>query len=296
MNCPICGENTTKKFFVTTREEKGSRKMTLRECSNCGVVFADDCEKDRSQLYGAEYAAWGGGDAKKKEEIAKSKKKAFARQLEQVLKYSHSKGKKLLDIGTGPGYLLECAEELGFDCFGTEISNESAKDAEKKFPGKIHPGNLDGAQYPDNFFDVVTMTDVLEHLPDPCKIMAEAERILKPGGYLLIISPNHKSLTRKLLGRHWFQYKYEHVFYFNKKSLKRLLKDHAFSLLEFKNNKKDFLISYYGYYFQKYSFPIVGNIFKTVFPILPEKIKDASFSNPITGEFIAIARKKNAAD
>jgi ubiquinone/menaquinone biosynthesis C-methylase UbiE len=208
-----------------------------------------------------------------------------------LLEFVDPKGKKLLDIGTGPGYLLECAREVGFDCRGTEISSESAEDAEKKFPGKIHSGNLREANYPDNFFDVVTMTDILEHLSNPPETLAEVRRILKPGGNLLIISPNSNSWTRKIFGKRWFQYKYEHVYYFNRKSLKYLANSCNFSLLEFKNNKKEFLVSYYGYYFQKYTFPFLGNILRSVFPVLPERIKSMSFSNPITGEFIAIAKK-----
>jgi ubiquinone/menaquinone biosynthesis C-methylase UbiE len=296
MKCPICGACAEKKFSVRTREAGEKRKMILRKCQNCGAVFAEDFEKDRAYLYGADYAAWGGQDNEKEKEISKSKKKAFERQLRKLLKFVAPEGKKLLDVGTGPGYLLECAERLGFSCWGTEISRDSAQAAEKKFPGKINVGKLNEARYSNDYFDVITMTDVLEHLSDPHETMAEIKRILKPGGYLLIISPNFGSVTRKIFGRDWFQYKYEHVFYFNKRSLKHLLGRHGLSLLEFKNNAKDFFVSYYGYYFEKYTIPVVGNIFKKIFPILPGKIKKTSFPISITGEFIAIAQKNNVSN
>jgi len=294
MKCPICGEKGSKKFSVKTREAKACRKLDLCKCPSCRVIFAEDYAKDRSHLYDSKYAAWGGEGEEKEKEISKSKKKAFQRQLTEVLKITSPEGKKLLDIGTGPGYLLECAKKVGFEVWGTEISRESGGAAEKKFPGKIYFGKLSGAKYPKNHFDVVAMTDVLEHLCDPHETVAEVERILKPGGHLLIISPNSQSLTRKILGRNWFQYKYEHVLYFNKKSLEYLLERHNFSVVFFKNNVKDFFVSYYEYYFEKYTIPVVGSFCKIIFPLLPKKIKNIHLPIPITGEFIAIAKKNDS--
>lgn len=136
------------------------------------------------------------------------------------------------------------------------------------------------------------MTDVIEHLNNPDETMKEIGRILKPDGLLFIISPNFNSITRKILGKRWFQYKYEHILYFNKKSLSVLLEKLNFELIEYKNNIKKFSLHYYYFYFEKYSFMGIGKIFRFLFPLLPRFIKNIFFINPLTGEFLAIAKKK----
>ena len=135
------------------------------------------------------------------------------------------------------------------------------------------------------------MTDVLEHLNNPQETLIEISRILKPRGYLLMISPNSDSLTRKIFGKNWFQYKYEHIFYFNKKSFDYIFLQTGLKLLKFKNNKKKFPLSYYHYYFKKYSFLGIGKFLEKIYPFLPLIVQNFCFSNPIAGEFLAIAQK-----
>jgi 2-polyprenyl-3-methyl-5-hydroxy-6-metoxy-1,4-benzoquinol methylase len=293
MKCPICNCKKINKIAISTREEGGGKKAGLLECQNCQVIFSEDYQQDRSYIYGENYAAWGASiDDKKEKKISIAKKMACESQIKSIKKYLKGSEIRILDIGAGNGYLMECASELGFDAWGTEISSHSADICEKKFPGKIHLGTISGAGYQDRFFDVVFLTDVLEHLPDPLQSMKEIKRILKPGGYLLIISPNSGSATRKILGKNWFQYKHEHVLYYNRRSLKYLLDLFNLSLLDFKNNHKKFTLAYYYFYFEKYSFLGIGKIWRSLYPYMPEFIRNLSFSNPITGEFSAIARKK----
>lgn len=293
MNCPICRAVTTEKFFIDTREASCNSRMMLWRCPGCGVIFSDDYGTDRAGLYGADYAAWGSASNSDEEsEIAVAKKMAFSGQVTEILSLFDLVGSRALDVGAGNGYLMEILAEAGIEVWGTEISKHSWAICEKKFPGKIHLGGLKYAVYPDDFFDVVFMTDVLEHMADPKDDMSEVRRILRAGGYLFIISPNSGSMTRKMLGPKWFQYKYEHVFYFNKKSLEKLLESSGFRLVRFNNNHKKFTLSYYHAYFKKYSFLGVGRIMALVFPYLPKMIRRLSFSNPVTGEFKAIAQKK----
>ncbi len=294
MKCPICDSNELRQFDITTREEKESRKMKLEKCFACGVIFSEDFETDRTFIYGNDYAAW--NTAKKKinlEYISEAKKKAFLAQLGNIFpKICQPKGSLVLDIGAGGGYLLECLNEKGCECYGTEISNFSAEILEQKFPSRIRTGGICEATFSDDFFDIIFLTDVLEHLPYPKKELKEVARILKPGGHLFIISPNSDSWTRKILGKNWFQYKYEHIFYYNRKSLGRLLRPLNFSETVFKNNSKKFSLNYYAAYFQKYSFFGIGTVLKFIFPYLSASIKNVCFNNPLTGEFLAIYQKK----
>jgi 2-polyprenyl-3-methyl-5-hydroxy-6-metoxy-1,4-benzoquinol methylase len=293
MKCPLCGSEKLKEFSITTREAVDGRLMRLKKCAKCDVIFAEDYASDRSNVYGDDYAAWNDSSGKvSSEQIAMAKKNAFKAQLKNIMTLAEIRGKKVLDVGAGGGYLLECLREAGGDCFGIEISSAAAEKLEQKFPGRIREGEIAEAGFAADFFDVIFMTDVLEHLADPKRSLIEIARVLKPGGYLFIISPDSDSWTRKFLGQNWFQYKYEHVFYFNRKSLSRLLRSLGFDEIMFKLNRKKFSLYYYFAYFEKYSLPGIGAFFRLIFPRLPERVKSWSFSNPITGEFLAIYQKQ----
>ncbi len=291
MNCPVCGKNNFKKVAAETQEEGRKRKMRLLQCLECQLLFAEDYLEDRKHLYGKNYAAWGADALQEEPQIGRAKREAFRCQLKILLKYVQPAGKKFLDVGTGNGYMIESAKEAGFEVWGTEISPSAAAIASKKFPGQIFEGKLESADYPDNFFDVICLTDVLEHLPNPLETVREIGRTLKPDGHLFLISPNTDSIWRMLLRKRWFQYKYEHVCYFNRTSLDYLLENSGLELLEFQNNVKKFSPAYYNAYFQKYSFGGIGKIFRLAFPLLPKQVRNWSFPNPVSGEFLAVAKK-----
>lgn len=289
--CPICDSQRLRGFFVVTQEIGGGREMKLFSCEKCGIIFASDYRLSRNGIYGEDYAPWSKKDKEEEKMISQAKKTAFRNQIEQLPRDVLRKKGKALDVGTGAGYLLEILKEFGFDVSGTEVSTYWKETVEKKFPNRVFLGELETANFENEFFDLVLLTDVLEHLSDPKKTLREVGRILKPGGYLFLTSPNSDSVTRKLLGKKWFQYKYEHLFYFNRKSLNWLLCENNLRLVKFKNNWKKFSFNYYYYYFQKYSFFGIEKLIKTFFRLVLGRARNVCFSNPITGEFLAVARK-----
>jgi 2-polyprenyl-3-methyl-5-hydroxy-6-metoxy-1,4-benzoquinol methylase len=290
MDCPLCSSRNTARIPVRT-QEKGGKAVPAKKCRNCGLVFLEDYAKDRSDLYGEEYSIWGKSEEGAEQLIAESKRTAFRHQLKLLRKYIRPKGKMLLDVGTGKGYLLDIAKEMGFECYGVEVSGYAANKAAKRFPGRIFNGPLEKARFSQQF-DVITMTDLIEHIQQPRQFFDAVDSNLKSGGLILVMTPNTGSVTSKLLGRNWFQYKYEHVIYWNRKSLKYLLKNKGYELLTFRNNTKRFNLEHYHKYFQKYSIMGLEKIFNLGYRFLPAAIRKAQFSNPVTGEFIAIAQKK----
>ena len=292
MKCPLCHAEPSGPLTVETQESDSSRRCRAWRCGGCGLIYLDDYAADRSHIYGDDYTVWGRSSEPDEAIIGGSKRSAFREQLNALRPHVEPEGKKLLDIGTGRGYLLDVAREMGFDCHGLDISAYAAGKASAGFPGRIFRGRLEEAGYADAAFDVVTMTDFLEHISDPAGLMAEARRVLKPGGLLLIITPDTDSLTRKLLGCRWFQYKYEHVIYWNRRSLDQLLERFSLRPLLARNNIKRFSVAYYRHYFRKYS--LLGpfsRLFLAVFPLLPVRMRNFYFGNPVTGEILLIARK-----
>jgi 2-polyprenyl-3-methyl-5-hydroxy-6-metoxy-1,4-benzoquinol methylase len=292
MQCPLCSTKVQDRLDIETQEAGRQHRCQAWRCRECGLVFLDDFAADRSAIYGDDYTVWGRSSESDEPVIAESKRAAFRGQLRSLLAHAEPAGKKLLDVGTGRGYLLEVARDMGFDVHGLDISAYAAGKAGAHFPGRIFRGQLAEAGYADASFDVVTMTDLLEHISDPMALLAEVKRILKPGGLLFIITPNTDSLTRKVLGRRWFQFKHEHVIYWNRGSLLRLLREFSLQPLLARNNRKRFSLAYYQHYFRKYS--LLGGfsqVFLALYPLLPRSLQNLMFDNPVTGEILLIARK-----
>jgi len=291
MKCPLCSINNSRSFEIYTQEKPNKKKHHAIKCRHCELMYLIDYVKDRASIYDENYGIWGKnvGDIPM---VAESKKEAFKWQLRYLLKYINPKNKKLLDIGTGNGYALDEAFQMGFDCYGLDISEYACKKANERFPNKIFNGTLEKAHYKDDQFDVIMMTDLIEHIPQPVSFLKEIDRILKRKGLIFIITPNSDSKTRKILGKNWFQYKYEHVTYWNKKSLKYLFDPINFQILELRTNIKKYRLRYYHNYFKKYVIIGISTFFLMVYKLLPPAIKNMYFSNPLTGEILVIAQKQ----
>lgn len=139
---------------------------------------------------------------------------------------------KLLDVGCATGELLTVARSYGFDVFGVEISPQGKTVCSDLFgEEKILGKSLEHGDFPSNYFDIVTLSDVIEHIPDPRALLNILADILKPHGLLLIVTPNSASWTQKLLGRHWPHYKPEHLYYFNSRNLALISSDHFHEII-----------------------------------------------------------------
>ena len=139
-----------------------------------------------------------------------------------------ARGTRLLDVGAGSGVLVEQANRLGWEAEGVEPSAWLAERArERGLP--VHVGTLPlPALTPP--YDVVTLVDVIEHVPDPRALVREAHRLLRPGGLLLVVTPDVSSVAARALGPRWWHYRIAHVGYFNPGTLDLLLSASGFVL------------------------------------------------------------------
>jgi len=102
---------------------------------------------------------------------------------------------KVLDVGCGNGFFLtHIASSLndGVEYYGVDYSMNSLKEARKIFPkGRFKQGDIEeGLPYKDNVFDLVYAAELVEHLQNPDLFFEEVNRIIKPGGKLVISTPN----------------------------------------------------------------------------------------------------------
>lgn len=107
-------------------------------------------------------------------------------------------GLRVLDIGCSSGLFLAEAQCAGMASYGAELSPETAHFAANYFGLPVHPGDWRGAGYAPGSFDVITMFDVIEHLPDPMAELRAVLPLLKPGGLLLQSTPDIDGLFPRL--------------------------------------------------------------------------------------------------
>ena len=129
---------------------------------------------------------------------------------------------RFLDVGCGGGYLVETARDLGWTAEGTEVSQAAAQFGHAKGL-TIHVGVIADAKLPSSAFDVITMMEVIEHVPAPVALLAECAELLRPGGALYLTTPNWGSLSRHLLGARWSPIGRDHVVYFTPRHMRRAL-------------------------------------------------------------------------
>ena len=109
---------------------------------------------------------------------------------------------QLLDVGCGSGYRLRRMAEAGWKVEGIDFDQQAVKMARSK-GFEVRCGSLVEASYPADTFDVVSMYHVIEHVDNPLNVLRECIRILRPGGRLVLATPNIQSWGHKRFGVAW---------------------------------------------------------------------------------------------
>jgi len=112
---------------------------------------------------------------------------------------------RVLDIGCGFGESLAYHAARGCDAYGVEV-DENIKRVAEKFGFKVHVGPFAPNVYSPDFFDYVTMDQVLEHVVDPVETLLGVEQILRPGGKVIISTPNANGWGAHFFGRRWINW------------------------------------------------------------------------------------------
>jgi len=140
---------------------------------------------------------------------------------------------RLLDVGCATGIFLDGMRCRGWETWGVEPNAGAARYAQDHLGLNVFVGELEGAAFPDRFFDVITLWDVLEHVRDPRRTLGEIARILRPGGLLVLSLPNPDCLEARLFGSYWAGWDVpRHLYVFSRPVLERLLAETGFQIQE----------------------------------------------------------------
>ncbi len=256
----MTGRNPTNSLIPPASENGGtpnacflcgaSRKATavkdnlkIAFCRPCGLGFQETFPPAIAAIYEdiSYYDAWWGSHADGERHVRLLKDMTAQWVLNQMRPFLPS-GARLLEIGCAFGYFLQAAQKKSYRVCGIEIS--AAADQARKSGLEVHSQPLEAVAFPARSFDAVVMLDVIEHFNDPESLLKEIRRVLKETGIVALITPDVNSLARRLLGRKWPHFKQEHLYYFSRKSLSKLLQRQGFDVLTFKTAKKGMSASY----------------------------------------------------
>jgi 2-polyprenyl-3-methyl-5-hydroxy-6-metoxy-1,4-benzoquinol methylase len=228
--CSLCNQTSSNTIF----EKDG---YSLVQCSACEFVYLGNpptqAELERLYSFDSGYHL-----DLRDDEASQMKRLALARQHYELLKRFKSGG-RILDIGCSAGHFLKVAKDDGWDAYGIELSKDTAELAARRFGLKITTGGLEENSFAPNFFDAVTMWDVIEHVEDPLRLMNHANKILKDEGIVILLTPNIDGLFPKLSQKVANLIKYwphpeppYHLSQFSKTTLYKLLKLTGFEVLQ----------------------------------------------------------------
>src|SRR5262249_57724808 len=126
------------------------------------------------------------------------------------------------------GAVVEGLGRSGWSAEGLDFDPRAVQSARQRGL-RFHLGGLAEQRFADGAFDAVTMSHSLEHVHEPLAWLAEAHRILRPGGALAIATPNSRSLLHRWFGAHWFSLDPpRHLHLFNRDALSRALRQAGF--------------------------------------------------------------------
>ncbi len=215
--CLVCGGE--KHRFIGSKNH-----FDLWKCLHCQTIFT--CDQAQQEVMQELYDHYYDGAYF---EIPLVVKQSLERQFLSFAPFRNTG--KILDLGFGEGGLLQIAEQQGWQCYGTEISPRSLE-----YGGQQGWIVTDNAENDERFtpqrFDVVTMIELLEHVPNPQEILQAAAHWLRPGGLLYLTTPNARSLNQRLLGLDWSVFSPpEHLVIWSPKGIQHALHSAGFQSL-----------------------------------------------------------------
>lgn len=266
------------------------------------VAVCDDCRgwyrvprpsaSDLEEIYNeGYYDSWGLQD--NEESVTLTKRATFSPILDRIdkalLPESGRRG-NFLDVGAATGILLDVAAQRGWEPYAVELNPYSARILREKFgTERVFEGEL--ANYPvcGESFDVITMTDVLEHVLDIQTTLRTIATLMKDGGVLCITTPRIDSFSRVLLGRAWLHFKEEHIQYFSRRGIVFALKDAGFEQIQVCCHCKHLTVAYVHQQLQAFHHWLLTPMIASIHGVLPKSLRCRP-SRFRCGEMLVIAR------
>lgn len=294
--CYLCGKKTVSPLF-------NKLDYTILKCSNCSLLSLD-FDKEYTKFLKTYY--------RKGYFTGNKKLRAYAnyaddrpnietnasKLLKKARKYV--KNGNVLDIGCAMGFFMDRAEKHGFTSYGVEVSDYASQIAQKQFKKRIFKGSVEefiknGNKLPEFSrltFDLITLSDIIEHVKDPRGVLTGLKTVLKPNGVITIQTGDVSSIWATLMGKNWHFYAPpQHLYFFSKKTLKTLLEQAGYEVLSINKVGKHVSLRYVLHMTQYMNIPYIGDYLQSV--VSSNIIGKLSIPIKLFDNMIVFAKKKD---
>lgn len=227
--CNYCNSSAYRQIYKIN-------KWMVVKCKSCGLVFLNPrpSTEEFDGLYSESYYSGHLTNQYPSDQLSIEKGIDSMKFLLDIVT-PHIKKGRILEIGCATGLFLAYASRYGFEVCGIEISEYASKYAREHLRLDVKTGVVEDIHlfWPDCYFDVIMMSHVVEHFPDPLTTLSLTNRLLKPGGLLIIRTPDFSSFDAKYYREKWSGLSIPfHLYFFTPKSLCKMLKKTGYKIKE----------------------------------------------------------------
>ena len=233
--CLVCHANASSTVLVASEERFGlGGAFPVVACERCGFTWTDLPEGfDLNAWYERGYwrdDAKAGGSTAPGSRMWRRVRNAWRALNGSARPARWVRSGRVLDAGCGPGYDTLEMVELGADVIGIDLSQRALQRAYASNL-RVVLGTPSTYPFADETFDVVVMSQLLEHVPDPVSALESTRRVLRPNGTLLVLCPNVRGAQRRLFGSHWANWHLPyHLWHFDAETATQLLERAGFQV------------------------------------------------------------------
>lgn len=236
VNCNFCGADDTELVLESGDRLHGIEgAFRLVRCRQCGLIYLTPRPgpDEMARYYPSDYIAYYRAIEDEPSFLRRlDRRYGLHKRCREVIRRAGGPG-RLLDVGCATGVFLDGMRQRGWTVRGVEVNAKATQYARERLGLEVFVGELEEAGYPDASFDVVTLWDVLEHVPDPRRTLGEIARILQSEGLLVLSLPNPDCLEARLFGPYWAGWDVpRHLHIFSLPVLERLLTETGFQIQE----------------------------------------------------------------
>jgi 2-polyprenyl-3-methyl-5-hydroxy-6-metoxy-1,4-benzoquinol methylase len=231
ITCPLCGDSRQQPLYRPHDRKKGWEYRVVK-CPGCGFLYRNPNIRPEhlGDLYATGYSSFLTG------RYARHRQRRYRVVMDSVSPaFDDGHGRRLLDFGCGAGLFLELAEQRGFQAYGVDLSPDSLEQARQRLTSaKVYYGSpTEIDEIAAGGFHAITMWSVLAHLPRPVADLSMLRGLLADDGVLLILTVNAGSLHLRGMGSRWGGFTRNHLMFYSRDTLPRLLAAAGFSAVGF---------------------------------------------------------------
>jgi|TARA_B100001964_G_scaffold39744_1_gene43463 SAM-dependent methyltransferase len=231
LKCNICQSINIDNFLIKDNWE-------IVRCGNCKIVFVKSIPSDRvlEDLYDDNFFKDGQKFPTEGLDLHSNPTYINAlKRIERIKEYDHCND-RLLDVGCATGIFLKAANASFKYSFGIDISKYATDVAVRELNVNVKCGTILDLNFSQQYFDVITMWDVIEHVKDPSKYIDKISNIIRPGGLMILSTGNIESIMFKIQKKKWhLLIPPKHLFYFSPKTISMLLNNYGLRVLNIAN-------------------------------------------------------------